>query len=279
MASNGIKTMIPKGFVFSQSSLQEYSDCPRRFQLRFIEQLHWPAVETEPVLENERRQIEGQVFHRIVQQHLIGLPPGKISRLANMSNLDTWWKNFQAFIPDLNGYTKYAELTLSSPIGEYRLVAKYDLLAFKPGEKALIFDWKTYTRRPRDEVMAARWQTRVYRSLLAKAGIHLNNNLTIESDQIEMKYWYADFPSEPARFPYNDQQFKRDWSAIEKVVKEISSTEEFPMTDDESICRFCVYRSFCDRGKQAANFDEEKLELEPDSTFELNFEQIGEIEF
>ena len=114
----------------------------------------------------------------------------------------------------------------------------------------------------RDEVMAARWQTRVYRSLLAKAGAHLNNNLSIEPDQIEMVYWYADFPSEPARFPYNDQQFKRDWSAIEKVVKEISTSEEFPMTDDESTCRFCVYRSFCDRGKQAASFDEAKLEVE-----------------
>ena len=148
MDSNGIKTMIPKGFVFSQSSLQEYSDCPRRFQLRFIEQLHWPAVETEPVLENEHRQIEGQVFHRLVQQQLIGLPSEKISPLARSSNLNSWWNNFLSFIPTLNGYTKYTELTLSCPIGEYRLLAKYDLLAVKPGEKAMIFDWKTYARRP-----------------------------------------------------------------------------------------------------------------------------------
>jgi len=69
-----LKSELSPSFTFSQSSLQDYFDCPRRFQLRYIEHLAWPAVETEPVLENERRQQEGQLFHRMVQQHLVGLP-------------------------------------------------------------------------------------------------------------------------------------------------------------------------------------------------------------
>ena len=146
-------------------------------------------------------------------------------------------------------------------------------------QKALIFDWKTYAKRPRDEWMALRWQTRVYRAILAQAGFHLNNDRSIEPEQIEMIYWYADFPSEPARFAYNSQQFKRDWSVIEKVVSEISSIKEFPMTDDENTCRYCMYRSYCDRGKQAGILDQNELEFQPDTTFDVNFEQIGEIEF
>ena len=67
------QSTLPFGFVFSQSSLQDYNDCPRRFQLRYIEKLHWPAVEMEPALENEHRQQEGQLFHRLVQQHIIGI--------------------------------------------------------------------------------------------------------------------------------------------------------------------------------------------------------------
>ena len=78
-----LKSELPASFNFSQSSLQDYFDCPRRFQLRYIEHLIWPAVETEPVLENERRQQEGQLFHRMVQQHLVGLPVEKLTRLAN----------------------------------------------------------------------------------------------------------------------------------------------------------------------------------------------------
>ncbi len=253
MTSTNLRSEIQKPFTFSQSSLQDYSDCPRRFQLRYIEQLHWPAVETEPVLENEHRQIEGQTFHRLVQQQLLGLPSEKLSRLANTPNLERWWANYQFFDLIPSGYTQYPELSLSCPIGEHRLIAKYDLIAVNPGQKALIFDWKTSAKRPRDEWMAARWQTRVYRALLTKAGARLNNNVPFDPEQIEMIYWYADFPSAPARFTYDKKQFKRDWSAIEKIVSEVSTAKGFPLTEDQNSCRFCAYRSYCERGTQAGN--------------------------
>ena len=279
MPSINLNSKTPKGFSFSQSSLQEYSDCPRRFRLRYIEQLHWPALETEPVLENERRQVEGKIFHRLIQQHLLGLPIDKLSRLANTPKLNLWWKNFQLTELDLSDYTQSIEATLSCPIGDHRLIAKYDLIAIKPLQKAMIFDWKTYAKRPRDEWMVTRWQTRIYRAILAKAGAHLNNDHLIEPEQIEMIYWYADFPSDPTRFTYNTEQFTRDWSLIEKVVNEISFTKEFPMTDDENTCRFCAYRSYCARGQQAGILDGPEEEFESDPTFDVNFEQLGEIEF
>jgi CRISPR/Cas system-associated exonuclease Cas4 (RecB family) len=247
--------------------------------LRYIEQLHWPAIETEPVLENEHRQMEGKVFHRLIQQHLLGLPMDQLTRLANTPKLSLWWKNFRSSDLGYNDYAQYIEATLSCPIGDHRLIAKYDLIAIKPLQKAMIFDWKTYAKRPSDEWMVSRWQTRIYRAILAKAGAQLNNNHSIEPGQIEMIYWYADFPSDPTRFTYDTEQFTRDWSLIEKVVSEISYTKEFPMTHDENTCRFCAYRSYCERGQQAGILDEAAEEFEPDSTFDVNFEQIGEIEF
>ena len=45
---------LPEGFRFSQSSLQDYVDCRRRFQLRYLQNLAWPALQSEPALENER---------------------------------------------------------------------------------------------------------------------------------------------------------------------------------------------------------------------------------
>lgn len=270
---------MTKPFSFSQSSLQDYADCPRRFRLRYIDQLSWPAVESEPVVENERRQQEGQLFHRLVQQHLLGLPADKVARLANTPNLERWWENYLAADLGIYGDTKFTELTLSAPLGEHRLLAKYDLVAIEPGGKALIIDWKTYAKRPRDEWMSARWQTRVYRALLARAGSHLNGGKPFAAEQIEMLYWYADFPSEPARFNYTSAQFKRDWPAIEKAAGEISSAKDFRMTEDEKMCRFCVYRSYCDRGTQAGAMDEAETEMESEAAFDVNFEQVGEIEF
>jgi CRISPR/Cas system-associated exonuclease Cas4 (RecB family) len=281
-----LSPFLPSGFAFSQSSLQDYSDCPRRFQLRYIEQLQWPAVETEPVLENERRQREGQLFHRLVQQHLIGLPVEKLARLANSPDLSRWWKNYLGYKLELSGYAQYTEITLAAPVGTYRLLAKYDLVAVKLGERVFIYDWKTYHKRPRDEWMAARMQTRVYRAMFLQAGAYLNDGNPFHPEQIEMIYWYADYPSEPAHFPYNAAQHKRDWDALTGLINEIGNHRHFPLTEDEKKCAYCPYRSYCNRGAKAGTMDEmadlivpvPAREAELTST-DINFEQIAEIEF
>ena len=265
--------------TFSQSSLQDYADCPRRFQLRYLDRLKWPGVETEPAIENEKHQIEAQIFHRLVQQYLVGIPAERLEKLANTQNLSRWWDNFLRHSPDFSGYALYPELSLSAPVGGYRVMAKFDLVATHPDNNILIFDWKTHHQRTRDEWLAARWQTRVYRSLLVKAGSHLNGGHPITPEQIEMIYWFADFPLEPARFAYNSAHFERDWSALEKMVNEIISANDFPMTEDETRCRFCPYRSYCDRGVQAGNWEEAEETTVPEAIFDINFEQIGEIEF
>lgn len=263
-------------FTFSQSSLQDFTDCPRRFELRYLQRLQWPAVETEPALENERRQQEGQLFHRLVQQHILGLPADRLARLASTPDLRRWWENYITLPLSLSGYTQYTELTLSAPLGNFRLLAKYDLAAVKPGQEALIYDWKTYARRPSNERMAARLQTRVYRALLVQAGAHLNGGTPFTPEQVSMTYWYANHPAEPARFPYTAAQFERDWAALVKLANEIAAAIEFPKTDDQKKCAYCVYRSYCERGLVAGPADELEAELvEP----EINFEQIQEIAF
>jgi CRISPR/Cas system-associated exonuclease Cas4 (RecB family) len=280
MPDDLMKTELPKTFTFSQSSLQDYVDCPRRFQLRYIEQLAWPAVETEPILENERRQQEGQLFHRMVQQHLIGLPIEKLSRLAKTPELSRWWDHYLDYDFKISDYAHYPELTLTAPTGTYRLMAKYDLVAVKPGEKIAIFDWKTYRKRPKNDWMAVRMQTRVYRALVVQAGTSLNGGTPVLPEQVEMTYWYADFPSEPAHFPYNAAQYTRDWEALTAMIQEIEHHEHFPLTDDEKKCAFCPYRSYCNRGEKAGTAEEAEAELEAASSdFNLNFEQIAEIEF
>jgi CRISPR/Cas system-associated exonuclease Cas4 (RecB family) len=267
--------------TLSQSSLQDYADCPRRFQLRYIERLSYPASESEPALENEKHQQEGEYFHRLVQQHLIGVPEDKLARLANTPNLSRWWENYigDAQLKDLKQASgRYIEAALSSPLGKFRLVAKYDLIA-RAGDKVFIYDWKTYRKRPKNEWLAIRWQTRIYRALLVRAGAHLNNGKPFEPEQIEMVYWYPEFPTEPARFPYNATQFKRDWDGLEKLADEITNASSYPQTDDRQKCSYCPYRSYCDRGIRAGDYADAESEMEAEELFDVNFEQIGEIAF
>ncbi len=60
------------------------------------------------------------------------------------------------------------------------------------------------------------------------------------------------------------------------MLNEIAAATEFPKTDDEHRCAFCVYRSYCERGIGAGLADE--LESELDEA-EINLEQIQEIAF
>ncbi len=273
--------MLQPNFSFSQSSLQDYADCPRRFQLRYLENLVYPAAESEPALENERHQQEGQYFHRLAQQSLLGIPAEKLARLANTPNLGRWWENFHSFsqtrLTGLKGL--YPEVTLSAPLGDYRLVAKYDLIAITADEKIVIYDWKTYRKRPRNEWLSARWQTRVYRALLVTAGGQFNGGRPIVPERCEMVYWFTNYPDDPAWFPYHETQYKRDWDALVRLTQEIQSSSSYPLTDDRQKCAYCPYRSYCDRGIQAGALDAIEAEMETESLFDVNFEQIGEIEF
>jgi hypothetical protein len=276
-----MKTQAFQLTTLSQSSLQDYVDCAQRFKLRYLDRLSYPAVETEPALENEKHQQEGEYFHRLVQQHLIGIPAEQIAKFANTMNLQRWWENFQNS-KDLTGLRNlsglYPEATLSAPLGKYRLLAKYDLIAVENG-KVTIYDWKTYRKRPRNEWLSARMQTRVYSALLVNAGAHLNGGKPFEPEQIEMIYWFADFPNEPARFAYTSVHFKRDWDLLLKLSEEIATASSYPLTEDRQKCLYCTYRSYCERGIRAGNMDQAEAEMEAEELFDVNFEQIGEIAF
>ena len=284
-----MKTQTFQLTTLSQSSLQDYMDCAQRFKLRYLDRLSYPAPETEPTVENEKHQQEGEYFHRLIQQHLIGIPAEQIAKFANTANLQRWWDNFQhspelstlrEMIADGRRYLSklYTEATLSAPLGKYRLLAKYDLLAIQNG-KAIIYDWKTYRKRPRNEWLERRMQTRVYRALLVQAGAHLNDNKPFEPEQIEMIYWFPDFPEEPARFPYTSAQFQRDWDSLLKLSEEVASASSYPLTEDRQKCLFCTYRSYCERGIRAGEAEQAEAEMEAEELFDVNFEQIGEIAF
>ena len=274
---------IPANFTFSQNNLQDFADCPRRFELRYLEKLDWPALRPEPALELERHLLLGERFHRMVQQHQIGLPAEQITTLASEPELAEWWQAYLTFAPPGLPERRLAEYTLAAPFGDYRLVAKYDLLAIQAGERAVILDWKTSLKKPRRSTLQNRLQTRLYPFLLVEAGTTLNGGIPLQPEQIEMIYWFTADPKNPEHFVYSTAQHEDDRSYLQSLIAEVEacSTTIFPLTTDLRACRFCNYRSLCERGEQAAELDEDFDEGEDAAAgvFDLDFEQIGEIAF
>ncbi len=275
---------LPADFQFSQSSLQDFVECPRRFQLRHIERRAWPAAPSEPVLEQERHMIQGMAFHRMVQQYWMGVPEERLSCLAQDEPLRQWWSNYRRCGPKVSNGKAFVEFSLAAAIQGYRLVAKYDLVLANPDGGVTIYDWKTARRRTRREALSAHLQTRVYRYLMARAGGRFNSGEILPAESIRMVYWFAGFPEDPETFGYSPAQHAADGAYLSDLVEEIagmSAGGEFPAGARETACLYCVYRSLCGRGVRAGSFSEIEDELpgEIGSGLDFDFDQIAEIAF
>ncbi len=276
---------LPPDFLFSQGSLQDYADCPRRFQLRYLLELAWPAVAAEPADEFEARVAQGEAFHRMAHQRVLDIRYS--TNTATLPEpLETWWANYLAHPPANLPMPRYPEITLSAPLGDHRLIAKYDLIAVDPGRRSVIVDWKTSEKRPKAAWLAARFQTRVYRYLLVRAGPHLNGGAALRPEQITMIYWFANFPEDPERLPYDAIQYAADEARLSSLIAEIASLGDdgFPLTGDLKRCLFCPYRSLCNRGTEAGELgaeDEDAVAAEEMRAAEplagFDFEQVAEI--
>lgn len=281
-------------FQLGQGSLQDYVDCARRFQLRYVRRLQWPAVEVAPPLENERYLQQGAAFHHLIHQHLSGLPARRLSRTVTDPEVRRWWFHYLESGPrDLPAH-HHPEVELSAPVAHSRLVAQYDLVAVDPGRRAVIVDWKTNRKRPRRGSLSQRLQTRVYPYLLVRAGAHLNGGDELQPHQMTMVYWFASFPARPEAFAYDDDLYRADRDFLTGLLTEIEDTfadrdedDLLPRTDDERRCRYCRYRSLCRRGVEAGRLDE----MEPaavadevsgddfDFDFDFDFEQMAEADY
>ncbi len=274
--------MSSKIITFSQSSLQDFVECPRRFQLRHLEGQAWPGVVAEPALAHEQYLERGAQFHRLVERHQLGMD----SRLLQSGIVDPqvqqWWDAYLSFqaLHQREG-RRYPEFSLSAGIAGSRVMAVYDLLLVVPDERIVIYDWKTYARTPTRQWLQARLQTRVYLSVLVKAGRYILGREVIPAD-VSLVYWVAG-SGESVEFEYSYEAYEQDLVFIEGLMDQVrkrSELEVWSLTSDVSRCGFCVYRSLCGRGREAEKIESNEADNIVESGFVVGFglsdvEEIG----
>jgi CRISPR/Cas system-associated exonuclease Cas4 (RecB family) len=273
--------------------LQDYTDCPRRFQLRYLLGVRWPTASEYSLAKWEQRAQLGAAFHQLVHQHAVGIPEGTLAQTIEAEEVRRWWSNYLQVPPpgapsrDAPGALRRSEVRLTTPVAGYRLMARYDLLALTPGQRAIIVDWKTNEKRPERARLAERWQTRVYRYVLVRAGAQLDGRTPWVPAQVELIYWFANYPAQPERFPYDEEQYTKDGVALEATIAEIASRAEtvWALTENQRQCAYCAYRTLCEREKVDAEAPEWELDADavqpPDELDPLgiDLEQVAEIEF
>lgn len=276
-----IAPKLPETFAFSQSSLQAYADCPRRFWLGYVEQLPWPAIEAAPVQEHEQLVRLGSAFHRLVQRAEVGMEAERLADGLEMP-LAGWFAAYQRHrppdvpnqfvevehvltIPFPNRYTQASSTlpaeSLAAP--QFRLAAKYDLIAAEKGGRVVIIDWKTTRKRTDPATLRRRLQSVVYPYVLVEASGGLPWG-PVEPEQVEMRYWFTAAPGQSVILRYDQAQHIANHEKLHHLVSDILSSDgenNFPKVPDTAInrkrfCNFCVYRSRCNRGIAAGHLEE-----------------------
>jgi hypothetical protein len=238
----------------------------------------------------------GADFHRLVQQQLLGIPEERLAASIEDPALARLWQHYLDFRPieqaaGSHVYQAFSEVTLMTALAGYQLMAKYDVIIALENGDIIIFDWKTSKHRYAADQAKERLQTRVYRSVAVCSGAQLIGVDTVTPDRVTMVYWFAAHPTAPVRLPYSETAYERDLDELHALASTIRAAAEadtegdaFPKTENAFLCRYCPFRSYCGRGVRAGDIDERELAMEleemgAESSFELDFDQIAEIEF
>lgn len=264
--------IFPPMFQYSQDNLQDYVECARSFQLRYLLRQQWPAPLAEPLRDAETEIRLGDAFHRIVERHFLGLDVAPSPGL-----LSEWWRSFETHPPpDLPGTIRIPEAAYSIPFGGRRLIAKFDLLAIEPGKRIVIVDWKTTRHRPSRKTLEARLQTAVYRYVAVEA-LARDFGGSVSPDAVRLIYWFAAAPNKPETFDYDAAQHATTGAHLRDLVAKIEQHAEpiWPLTDDLRKCEHCNYRSFCERGSHAAPLADPD---QPDALLTFDLNDVPEIE-
>lgn len=293
--------LLPPEFSFSQSSLQAYVDCARRFWLAYVEQLPWPAVEASPIYEHEELMRMGATFHRLVERSEIGIAPDQVAA-GLVPPLSTWFDAYLKQRPvDLPRETVEVERVLaipfvsestgSAPAVAYRLVAKYDLIAADRDGRVVIVDWKTARRRSDPATVRQRIQSVVYPFVLVEASASLPWG-PVRPEQVEMRYWFAAAPTQPIVFRYDAAQHDANRQFLQQLLAAIVAGDgeaSFPKvldteTNRRRLCAYCIYRSRCNRGQAAGDLDalddaEEFFAVDVDKALEFTLDDVVELAF
>ena len=277
---------LSETFDYTQGNLQDYIDCCYRFYLRYVLRTKWPALRVEDAVDFEQRGQTGARFHRMIQQYLLGVPEARLQDLAAADpdpQIALWWDDFLQYVPALLAGQPFVETALSTTLNGHRLLSKYDLVLLQANGQLAIFDWKTSQKQPRVDWLLNRVQTRLYRFVLTEAAENLEGGKNTSPEQVIMYYSFAPHPQAPVSLPYTTKDYDADRIYFTNLVGEIleKPKEDFIKTSDIQKCRYCVYRSHCDRGTAAGDIEGfEVFEMEPeDFEQELQFDEIEEIAF
>ena len=217
---------LPDNFIFSANNLQDYLDCPRRFELKYLLKQNWPAVTSQPVLEMENRILQGNRFHLLAHQYLSGITGDILGNTIDDPELELWFERFQKYIDQYLNFIFFSEFSVIMPFEGFRLIAIFDFISLKNINKIRICDWKTTSRLPKKEIFLQHIQSTLYPFLAYETQAKIFPQASVLKHQdISMEYWFPGFPENTITWEHSAVIHANSRELLSSLISEISQKE------------------------------------------------------
>ncbi len=232
----------------SQTQLNLLSECPRKFQHTYLEQL---AIASDPDYQEKRRL--GEQFHQLMQQYYLGLSVAPLLAADPLlsDRFAAFIQSEPALLPTATDKVYQSECSRSLELEGYLLTVVYDLLVCGP-ETAQILDWKTYAKPQQLSPLQNNWQSRLYPFVLAETSSY-------RPEQISMTYWFfqATAAGEPQKLhiPYTKALHDQTHAELRRLLPQLNAwlTQYNQGVDLPQVplgsrhCATCSFAIRCDR--------------------------------
>lgn len=238
-----------KKYKLSQQHLNLLTNCPRKFQHLYLDNLNVPITPTE-----QERLNRGSQFHLLMQQRELGLPIESL--MLENQEMQNCFNNFFEAAPEIsnsqtqdNLILRQAEHSRSINFNGYILTVIYDLL-IADIEQAQIFDWKAYSYPQNKNKLAKNWQTRLYLYTLVETSNY-------SPEQISMTYWFIQPKNqqkpEKLQFFYHQKEHQKTQQDLRRILDNLTEylksyqeeRDDFPQVATADNCSTCQFASRC----------------------------------
>jgi hypothetical protein len=240
----------------SQGYLNLLSLCPRKFQYSYLQHLDTPANPDQ-----QARVMWGHQFHLLMQQQELGLSiaplltdkPQLQASIATLLEHVSQMSDAIATTESIRHAEHCRTLLVQQHGQDYLFTVIYDLLILH-AHQAQILDWKTYAQPQQADWLAANWQTRLYRYVLAETSDY-------SPEQIAMTYWFVQ-PQAGDRvlptsltIPYSTIQHQQTQQELATLlahlagwIQQFQDGIDLPQVPESAqLCQTCPYVVRCQR--------------------------------
>lgn len=235
-----------KNFLYTQSSIGTFIQCPLKFRYRYFEGLY--GSNDDSLKDSFDR---GSRFHLLAERYFKGIDiDGEYIQEGDLKEL---FKKLKEKYPLEDNCRYLSEYDIREKNQKMRLMARYDLIILKPNGRVQIVDFKTNRKKLSEESIEKSLQTKIYLYLLKENFKAVFENIR-KIKNIEMVYYQTEYPEENFAVKYDEELHVETKEFLNKTIENIEVFDFKGYEKRESNhCRICEFKNFCWKNKKSVD--------------------------